>query len=56
MRGAHRIAWKLTNGPIPDETELCHHSLLFVLIVLWGIIVIMGTEALITWWRNRHGK
>lgn len=24
MVGAHRVAWELTNGPIPDGQEVCH--------------------------------
>lgn len=25
VRGAHRIAWELVNGPIPDGLFVCHH-------------------------------
>lgn len=24
MRGAHRVAWELTNGPVPDNLFVCH--------------------------------
>lgn len=24
QRGAHRVAWELTNGPIPSHLEICH--------------------------------
>lgn len=25
FRGAHRVAWELTNGPIPTGMQVCHH-------------------------------
>jgi len=25
VTGAHRMAWELTNGPIPDGMQVCHH-------------------------------
>ena len=25
IEGAHRMAWRLSNGPIPAGTEICHH-------------------------------